>query len=72
MATLSANVNVPTLAVKPVSEQHRIVRQFLKRKIAVIGLVIIVIELLVIGLGPFFVGYDPEEAVMVDRFLPPS
>lgn len=72
MPNLSANASVPALAVKSDSEQRRIVRQFLKRKTAVLGLIIIIFELLIIGFGPYLVTYDPEKAVMADRFLPPS
>ena len=72
MASVSVNMSVPTLELKSPSEQRRIIRQFLKRRTAVLGLIIITLELLIIGLGPYFVGYEPEKAVMVDRFLPPN
>lgn len=72
MASVSVNMSVPTLDVKSQSEQRRIIRQFLKRRTAVLGLIIIIIEFLIIGFGPYFVGYEPEKAVMVDRFLPPG
>lgn len=55
-----------------VTELHRTIRQFMKRKIAVLGLIIFTLELLVIVFGPFFLQYDPVEARMADRFQSPD
>lgn len=55
-----------------VSERRRIFRQLVRRRTAVIGLLVLFLELLIIVIVPFFLQYDPIEPSMQDRFLPPS
>jgi peptide/nickel transport system permease protein len=64
--------NPTALLQEQLSERRRVLRQFVKRRTAVLGLIIIAVELLIIVFGPLFIPYDPTEAIMSDRFLAPS
>jgi peptide/nickel transport system permease protein len=54
------------------AEWKGIVRVFLRRKIAVIGLVLIVIVVLMACFAPLLAPYDPYETDVMNRLAPPS
>jgi peptide/nickel transport system permease protein len=54
------------------SEFRRVVRVFLGRKIAVVGMVIILLLILTAILAPFLTQYDPIKTDILHKLLPPS
>lgn len=54
------------------SEWRRMLRQLRKRRLAMLGLAILVIEILAIALGPSLLPFDPIQVDVKSRLQPPS
>jgi peptide/nickel transport system permease protein len=64
--------NTQAVRVKKNSELMRILRQLSKNRLAVVGLIIIVIELIVAILAPYIIPYDYTTMDMASTFATPS
>jgi peptide/nickel transport system permease protein len=70
--TIDSKPKAFTEALPQVSEFRRIVRVFMKRKIALFGLVIILAFLLTAAFAPLIAPYDPYQNKLTDSLLQPS